>query len=272
MTPDGAPREGAIAPPGIGHNNPPPDELISKAEALVSDMPDEERDASVAAVGKFIALRSGNADLKERVELIEAKFKGIPEKIEDDEVLARTVTFVKAITGADTVLKGRKAEFKQPVNALLGFVDGYFSALSDRLATVKKVVVARQTTYATAKADAEKAAREAEAKALREMADEALFSGDEAEEAKGVTLVQEAARVDRHNTPAENTRTRGVGGGTGSLKTTWHWEVTNLADVPREWLCVDEKKVNAAVCNAKGLRDIPGLRIFDKKGFVSGGR
>ena len=47
---------------------------------------------------------------------------------------------------------------------------------------------------------------------------------------------------------------------TSSMKDVWKWEVANEADIPREYLVIDEVKVNAVV--RAGIRNIPGFKIF----------
>lgn len=49
--------------------------------------------------------------------------------------------------------------------------------------------------------------------------------------------------------------------GTASKKLKWTYQVENEIEIPREFLCIDEKKVQFAIKN--GLRHIPGLKIFE---------
>lgn len=264
------------SPAPIGHNNPPADEVEPDQAVVDPDaMTDEEAAASAAAVAIFARLRPGNVDLKTRLSEINAKFLLVPLAIVDDEMQGRTVTFMKAITAAEAVLKGRRAEYKAPVTALAGIMDAHFNAIGDQLADIKRQLKERQTTFAVAKSEREAAERKKVADDLRRQADEAIagknVTGDDLVRS---SLLEDAADREERKaaTPSETSRTRGAAGGTGSLRTTWFWEVTKLDDVPREWLTVDKSKLDAAVCKADGLREIPGLRIFDKKQFVSGGR
>ena len=47
----------------------------------------------------------------------------------------------------------------------------------------------------------------------------------------------------------------------------WRWETNLFNQIPREFLQVDEIKVNKAVRD--GTRDIPGIRIFQKETLVN---
>ncbi len=54
--------------------------------------------------------------------------------------------------------------------------------------------------------------------------------------------------------------------GSSFLRTTWTFEVVDLASVPREFLILDEKQVNASI--KAGVREIQGIRIFEKQTAV----
>jgi len=65
--------------------------------------------------------------------------------------------------------------------------------------------------------------------------------------------------------PEKKTTTRTTEG-TGYLKMDWEFEIVDEAQVPREYLMVDEKKIRAAV--KAGTREISGVRIFEKPSAV----
>lgn len=67
-------------------------------------------------------------------------------------------------------------------------------------------------------------------------------------------VVQEAPKV---------TRTES---GSASQRKVWTFEVIDAAQVPREYLMVDEKRIRDAV--RMGTRDIPGIRIFEESKTV----
>lgn len=43
----------------------------------------------------------------------------------------------------------------------------------------------------------------------------------------------------------------------------WSWEIEDLNLIPRDYLCLDEKKVSEAV--KQGIRNILGIKIFEKE-------
>lgn len=54
---------------------------------------------------------------------------------------------------------------------------------------------------------------------------------------------------------------------TVTVKKTWKAEVVNEAEVPREYLVVDQVKINAAV--RAGTREIPGVKIYQAESLAT---
>lgn len=50
---------------------------------------------------------------------------------------------------------------------------------------------------------------------------------------------------------------------------TWGYEVVDINLVPREWLCLDEKKVGAHARSTKGMVPITGIKFTSKKGIAA---
>jgi len=50
----------------------------------------------------------------------------------------------------------------------------------------------------------------------------------------------------------------------------WTYEIVNEAEVPREYLCVDTKKIGKVV--SAGIRDIKGVRIYQETGSAIGSK
>lgn len=69
-------------------------------------------------------------------------------------------------------------------------------------------------------------------------------------------------------TPHRQGPIRGAYGTTASVSKRWEFEVVDKARVPLRFLTLDEKAVRAAI--AEGERDIPGLRIFQRRGVSFG--
>lgn len=110
--------------------------------------------------------------------------------------------------------------------------------------------------------EAEAKAKEAEKKLAKEK-DEAARAAlqrtidEETEAAKNIVAPQVVAPVVE---PVHNTVRTGAGSAYG--RTTWEFEITDEAQVPREYLAVNEQKIRQAV--KAGIRQVAGVRIYEK--------
>ena len=81
------------------------------------------------------------------------------------------------------------------------------------------------------------------------------------EEAKATGVPVEAVVVFTPPPPPPLPKLKGV-----SFTDTWTFEITNPAEVPREYLMVDEKKVGAVVRALKNETKIPGIKAIPGRG------
>lgn len=141
-------------------------------------------------------------------------------------------------------------EFVKAVNSLA-------KAFQERLKIVendlKKKISDRQYKLELERREKERKARE-EAERLQKKLDE------EAKE-KGIESVKVVAPV--MPAPAKVTRTET---GQSHQRMEWTFEIQDEAKVPREYLAVNEQKIRQAV--KMGVREIPGVRIFEKASTV----
>lgn len=121
-------------------------------------------------------------------------------------------------------------------------------AAEDARAASEKLAAA-----AEAENEAESAAAEAEALAAADAAREAAEALAAKREEKPEFELAEREEVVSH---VQTSR------GSGSRKKRWVAEVFDEQSVPREYLMIDQVKINAAV--RAGERDIPGVKIFQK--------
>lgn len=133
-----------------------------------------------------------------------------------------------------------------------------------------RAIIERQQGESRRKAEAEEAARQ-EAERVRLAAEQA--EADRAREAARAAKAEAAEAKEAANAPAaELTRARSDLGAVGSLRTTWHYEVTDEAAVPREFLTVDHAKIKAAMKVAtkggKCTLKVPGIRVYPETNTV----
>lgn len=171
----------------------------------------------------------------------------------------------KGITVTLKRLDEERRSWTDPLRAQVDRINAEFKAMRRPLEEADETVRAAIVTYRLA----EEAAAKAEAARLRELEEQDLAAAENARQA-GDQEVADAivqgvlARPDPHAV-AHPAPVRGAFG-TGSVRSVWAFEVEDIAQVPREWLTLDEKKVNAAIRN--GTRSIPGLLIHETKTAV----
>lgn len=165
---------------------------------------------------------------------------------EDAGGYAETAKAIKDVVGTTgSIEKARKQE-KDQILKDGRTVDAFFAALADAPKKALDRVLGEINRYQRAKLEAERKAAQEREEAERKAA--ALF--DEAPPAPAPpVVVKEAARV---------TSLSGVKA-TASRK--WVHEVTDLAQVPRQYLMVNDAAIKAAI--AGGMRAIDGVRIYE---------
>lgn len=57
-----------------------------------------------------------------------------------------------------------------------------------------------------------------------------------------------------------------------SIRTLWRWRMKNPNLIPREYLMVDEKKINGIVNSLKGATKIPGVEVYPTDSVATGRR
>jgi len=156
---------------------------------------------------------------------------------------ARTLRDLVGTTGA--VEKARKAE-KDQILKDGRTIDGFFAAMAEPAKKSLDRVLGEINRYQRAKLEAERKAAQEREEADRKAAE--LF--DESPPAPVAPVaVKEAARV------------TSISGAKATASRKWVHEVTNAADVPRQYLMINDAAIKAAI--AGGAREIPGCRIYE---------
>lgn len=188
------------------------------------------------------------------------------------ELLARGKAAAKGLDGVRKAAVG-------PLNDQVKEINGIFRPLSDALgafeARAKRLILAwRQLEAAERRRQQEEARRKQEEAAVREA--EAMAKAQAAKTAKAreraliaaqaASKAQMAAAVSEPVGPAP----RGIRTDSGSSSTTTYWtfKVMKPELVPREWLLIDKKAIGAAVRRKDGVREIPGVAIYEEESLA----
>lgn len=160
-----------------------------------------------------------------------------------------------------------RLSFTAPLNESLKTINAFFRSLDAPLADVDKMLRGKVLAYRgaerrrlaedQARLHAERDAKEAAARAAitnpaMSLADgrQALAAADAADEALAQVPVP----------PAPTVRTAL---GTTTVRRVMDFEITDLAQVPADYLQVNAEAVRTAI--RRGVRDIPGIRIYEKE-------
>lgn len=247
----------------VGHNHPPPD-LLTGDELRAKLQDDHE--ALIARRDELLAA--------------EARIPAI-----DNEDAARKISdFIKQISAAAKAADGARIAAKEPFLEGGRGVDGFFRAISDPLANMKRNIEQKLTGYLRAKEaeerkrreeaerlareEAERAQREAEerAAAMRDQSslDSALASEQAANVAAADLVKAEAAANVK---AAELSRTRGEYGAVASLRTSWVFEGIDRETIDLEALRqhIPSAALESAIRSfiKAGGRKLAGTRIFE---------
>ena len=174
-------------------------------------------------------------------------------KIDSEKTNKQAVSLTGKASKLEKELEGERIHLTKPLLSFKGGVDSQFKEYTQKLVVVgnglRGLITAYQNRIELERRMAEKAAADEAAKLQAEIDKDAKEAGVEAPQV--VTPV----------VPPTPTVTR-TDEGTASVIKTWSFEVEDLGKVPREYLGLDDRKVNNAIRG--GVRNIPGLRIFEK--------
>lgn len=233
------------------------------AEALSNYDPLNEqhvRDAFMQA----IAAEAARADA-----LTEA-YGRAPETVSDDTTASKTTDLAKQLGACARAIEAKRKEHKGRYDTCGAVIHTAATYYTNNLAKLKKACETRLTDYQRRIAEVERKRREEEAERLRKEAAEreaSLHNEDDLEEAIRAGAEAERAAKEAEAKAADLTKARGEFGSVASLRTFWTFEIEDIHAVPLETLRrhftpdAIEKAVRAYVRD--GGRELPGVRIFE---------
>lgn len=246
----------SFATASIGHNEPP------------SPMEEFRLSLVTADVAKLIARKD---------ELLGSAARA-PEIIVSDEVAGKVGDLIKLIMAAHKAAETARTNAKEPHLEAGRAVDGFYKGeILDPLDRAKRTLQGPLSSYLEQKALAARRAAEAEARRQREeserLASEAAAKADDNKMDEAVVAETRAieSEVMAQAKPAELSQTRGDYGSVSGLRTTWDYEITDVALVPRYFLMVNDVTVRAHIkARHKDQPPLatPGLRFFTKNSAV----
>lgn len=214
-------------------------------------------------------LRDRYGDILDRAsELIESSLR-VPSTITDDETAGKVGDYIKQVMACNKNAEAARVKEKEPHLAAGRSVDAWFKKITDNLEATKKNVERRLTTYLREKEAKERAAREEAARLAAKQAAEAeaaMRSQTDLEDAITAQADADKAKKEAEAKAADLSRNRGDMGSVSSLRTFWDFadmdrDALDLealrAHIPQDAL---DKAVRSFV--KAGGRQLRGVRIY----------
>ena len=176
-----------------------------------------------------------------------------PEYEEGAKLFAQIKSFRKAIDVQRKELIKLPYDYVKRVNA---FAKEISKPLDNAETIIKQKLIDYEAKKELERREQEKRAEEERKRLQEQLNKEAQEKGVEAVILPEVMFPKEEKNI-VHTESGDTVYTR----------TVWDFEIVDFAQVPDEYKVIDEKKVRQAI-NRLGIRDIPGLKIFQKKTIV----
>lgn len=252
-------------PPGLGHNQPPEADRLDAAALL-------ER------------LRRDHEELLRRFVELEHGAGRVPSEILNEEQAQRAADFIaQCHTATGQADKAHKSE-KAPYLACSRVVDRFFLDRVKRFAEdVIAPVNAASALYLEKKRQRQRQAEAAQRqRALEEQRRAEAEAQRLAAEAAAATNRQKAADLGRQaeeaqeraetaatiaEAPPAPVRIHGDYGTTAYAKERYLWEVVDPFKIPMKYLRTNDEVISQDI-NRGGVREIPGLRIWQENKFI----
>lgn len=205
--------------------------------------------------------------------------------IDSPEMAEAAAQDLGQVKGVLKTLEEERVKLKAPALETCRRIDEMFKGLKDKYEKVERVYRAALTDWqarerarveaerraAEAAARAERERQEAEAEAARRAAAAEAEALRAAGQQEAATELDRQADIEQAETVAavreleamapavaEPAKLAGV-----SSRSTWDFEIVDLALIPREYLLVDEKKIRGIVRALKSETNIPGIRAVE---------
>lgn len=193
--------------------------------------------------------------------------KGI--RITNAEGYAGAGDMLKVIKGHQKRLEELRTSFTGPINDSLRAINGFFKGQSDQLVdaerAVKKHMIAWQNEQERIQRLEQAKAEEAARKERERLAAQAAKAAEKGKEERAQALEAQAAATVAPVIPqAAAPKAAGI-----STREVWQYQVTNIEQIPREYLMLDENKIGQVVRAMKGDTKIPGIRVWAEKSLAS---
>ena len=155
----------------------------------------------------------------------------------------------------------QKKKFENPLREAEGYLK---SQIAPYLAEKERIRREAELKAQREREEAERKAREEEERKLQE----AIKAEEEGriEEAEEILNEEVAEPILKEQIVPEKTKLEGT-----FLRRDWKWRASNMEDIPREYLKLDDIKINQVVRSLKEKAVIPGIEVYYEDNVTSRG-
>lgn len=210
---------------------------------------------------------------------VEIKAREFLLKIRSSEIInegdnLKACEFLKEINSYNKTVKSLKSAEEAPFKSSLKEITEKYKNALDFLAEAEKLLRSKISDYAEIKLERLREIQKLDTKRAEEIAIKKLNELQALKESAGdydeVTKAALISSIDsKVNAVIEEISTAdeiSVGNSMTTFRKYITFEIVDITKVPAEYLSVDTKAINQAIRN--GVRDIPGLKIFEKLSTV----
>lgn len=188
--------------------------------------------------------------------------------VSNDAEFAAAAAFVQQIKANAAELDKERTEWKKPIDALSKKVQSLFKPALDIYATAESIAKRKLIAYTEEQRriqlEEQRKADEAARKEQEKLRQQAARAAESGKIEKAEVLQQRAASVVAPVIQREPPKVAGI-----TTRKAWKFEVTDPAQVPREYLTVDESKIRKVVAALGAQTNIPGVRVWSEDVIAS---
>lgn len=152
------------------------------------------------------------------------------------------------MAGVKKKIEARRKFFTQPLNDQVGKINAMFKEYSNPIKSAKEIMENKMLFY---RKEQQKKIDKKNERIKKEAEKLAKKEGVSAQE-----IIESTEKKEIQQTV-----------GTSTVTKRWTFEIVDEKKIPREYLELNEVKVNKDIRGKDGKRNIPGLRIFQKEGI-----
>ncbi len=194
-------------------------------------------------------------------------------KINDDKNLNEATELLKAIKQKIKQIEERRTDLVKPLNDYIKNLNNEFRPYKEKAEQIKKILEEEILRYnkirETRLIEEARIKKEAELKRLKEEQEKASklneVFGDESQKVLSDVFQKQHDKLENKDIEISNVIKSDKA--TTITRKQWTYEITEENQVPREYCSPDHYKIQIAIKN--GIREIPGLKIFEKEILVT---